>query len=107
MKYVAAYVLLSLGGKTNVSEKDLSDYLKAIGSEVNEDQVKAVVSALHGKSLNELATKGLAKISTMSFGSGAPAPAQAAPAKKDAPAKAAPEPVEEPEVEMDLGDMFG
>ena len=112
MKYVAAYVLLSLGGKTSVTEKDLSDYLKGIGSEVNDDQVKAVVAALQGKSLNELATKGLTKISSMSVGSSGPAPAQATGGKAPAQAKAAPKeapPVEEPEpeVDMDIGDMFG
>jgi large subunit ribosomal protein LP2 len=107
MKYVAAYILLALGGNSNPTEQDLTDYLKKIDSEVNQDQVKAVVSALSGKSLAELSTKGLSKISAMSFGGSGPAPATGA-----APQKAKEAPKEEPKVEeeavdMDLGDMFG
>jgi large subunit ribosomal protein LP2 len=109
MKYVAAYILLTLGGKTNVSEQDLTDYLKKIDSEVNQDQVKAVVAALHGKNLAELSTQGLTKLSAMSFGSSGPAPTSTGNA---APQKAKEAPKEEPKVEeeaadMDLGDMFG
>lgn len=109
MKYVAAYILLSLGGKSSVSEQDLTNYLKSINSEVNAEQVKAVVAALQGQSLAELSTKGLSKISAMSFGGSGPAPASTTGA---APAKAKEAPKEEPKVEeeavdMDLGDMFG
>lgn len=109
MKYVAAYILLSLGGKTSVTEADVSSFLKGVDSEVNEEQLKAVVSALSGQSLAELSTKGLAKLSTMSFGgaqSSNAAPAQAATA---APVKEEKKKEEEVEVaeDMDLGDMFG
>lgn len=111
MKYVAAYILLTLGGKTSVTEADISAFLKAAGSEVDEAQLKAVVAALSGQSLADLSTKGLAKLGSMSFGgSGAAAAGNAAPAQA---AKAAPvkEPVKEEVVEeavdMDLGDMFG
>ena len=111
MKYVAAYLLLSLGGKQNITEADLSSFLKGIDSEVNEDQVKAVVAALKGQSLSELSTKGMAKLSTLSVGTGsgatssnaAPAPAKAAPAKEEKKE----EKVEEPAEDLDLGDMFG
>jgi large subunit ribosomal protein LP2 len=108
MKYVAAYILLSLGGKSSVSEQDLTNYLKSINSEVNAEQVKAVVAALQGQSLAELSTKGLSKISAMSFGSG-PAPASTTGAAQAKPKEAPKEEpkVEEEAVDMDLGDMFG
>jgi large subunit ribosomal protein LP2 len=109
MKYVAAYILLSLGGKANPTEQDLTDFLKKIDSEVNQDQVKAVVTALHGQSLAELSTKGLSKVSAMSFGGSGPAPTATGGATQQK-AKEAPkeEPkVEEEAVDMDLGDMFG
>lgn len=111
MKYVAAYILLSLGGKTNVTEADVSSFLKGVDSEVNEEQLKAVVAALSGQSLAELSTKGLAKLSTVSFGGAAAsdaAPAQAA--GKSAPAKEEKkkeEEVVEEAADLDLGDMFG
>lgn len=111
MKYVASYILLSLGGKTNVTEADLTEFLKKIESDVNADQVKAVVAALSGKNLAELSTKGLSKISQMSLGassaasSSAVTTAAAPQATKVAP-KVEPK-VEEEAADMDLGDMFG
>ena len=111
MKYIAAYILLSLGGKKDVSEKDLADFFKAIGAESDPAQAKSVVDSLKGKNLNELATKGLPKLATLSFGSGASAaPTAAAPAKeekkKEEPKKEEKK-VEEEAVDVDFGDMFG
>lgn len=115
MKYIAAYILLSLGGKKDVSEKDLADFFKAIGAEADANQAKTVVDNLKGKNLNELATKGLPKLASLSFGSGS-SQAAAAPAsgkddkKKEEPKKEEKkkeEPVAEEPVDVDLGDMFG
>lgn len=114
MKYVAAYILLSLGGKKDPSDKDLADFFKAIGADFDAGQAKAVTDALHGKNLDQLATAGLPKLATLSFGSGAGASSAAsAPAKeekkKEEPKKEEKkkeEPVEEA-VDVDLGDMFG
>ena len=113
MKYIAAYILLSLGGKKDVSEKDLQEFFKAIGAEADNAQIKNVVDNLKGKNLNELATKGLPKLATLSFGSSsssgsAPAQANAPVAKKEDKKEAKKEepPAEEP-ADMDLGDMFG
>ena len=109
MKYVAAYILLALGGKSSPSEQDLTDFLKKIDSEVNQDQVKAVVAALHGQSLAELSTKGLSKISAMSFGGAGPATTASSGSAQQKPKEAPKEEpkVEEEAVDMDLGDMFG
>ena len=108
MKYVAAYCLLVLGGKQEVSEADLTLYLKSIDCEVNEDQVKTTVQALKGKELHELANQGIGKIASMAVASG-PAPAQQqnnnAPAKGEEKKKVE-EPVEEEEA-VDFGDLFG
>lgn len=113
MKYIAAYILLSLGGKKDVSEKDLADFFKSIGAESDPAQAKTVVDSLKGKNLNELATKGLPKLATLSFGSGSGAAAAstaAAPAKeekkKEEPKKEEKK-VEEEAVDVDFGDMFG
>jgi large subunit ribosomal protein LP2 len=113
MKYVAAYILLSLGGKKDVSEKDLTDFFKAAGVESDANQIKSVVDNLKGKNLNELATKGLPKLASLSFGSGASS-AAAGPAKDDKKKeepkkeeKKKEEPPAEEAVDVDLGDMFG
>lgn len=115
MKYIAAYILLSLGGKKDVSEQDLNDFFKQIGAEVDANQIKAVVASLKGKNLNELATKGLPKLASLSFGSGAGhATAAAAPAKEEPKKeekkddkKKKEEPPAEEAVDVDFGDMFG
>jgi len=44
MKYLAAYCLLTLGGKQNPTEEDLKKFFKSIDQEVNEDSIKLVVS---------------------------------------------------------------
>ena len=97
-----------------MSEKDLSDFFKAVGVEADAGQMKAVVEALHGKNLNELATKGLPKLANLSFGSGSGsnAAAAAAPAKEEKKEgkkeeKKKEEPPAEEVVDVDLGDMFG
>ncbi len=43
MKYLASYCLLSLAGKTNINENDISKVLKEIGAESNAETAKVVV----------------------------------------------------------------
>ena len=116
MKYIAAYTLLSLGGKKEVSEKDLSEFFKNIGAQADEGQIKNVVENLKGKNLNELATNGLPKLASLSIGSGSSCAAQSGATgkdegkgKKEEHKKEAKkeEPVAEVVEEFDLGDMFG
>ena len=108
MKYIAAYSLLVLGGKQEVSESDLSAFLKSIDCEINEEQVKITVNALKGKQLHELANQGIGKIASMAVASG-PAPIQQAnntASDKVNEKKKVEEPVEEEEA-VDFGDLFG
>ena len=106
MKYIAAYCLLVLGGKKEVTESDLSSFLKSVDCEVNEEQVKVVVNALKGKELHELANQGIDKIASMAVASG-PAPVQqATTTAAKAEVKKVEEPVEEEEA-VDFGDLFG
>ena len=81
MKYIAGYMLLALGGKKDVSEKDLSDFLKACDCAVDAAQAKAVVDALKGKNIAELCQKGLPKLSSLAPAHGAAAHAAPAEAK--------------------------
>ena len=106
MKYIAAYCLLVLGGKKEVTEKELSAFLKSIDCEVDEEQVKVVCQALKGKELHELANQGIDKIASMAVASG-PAPVQEKTvAAGNTEEKKAEEPVEEEE-DVDFGDLFG
>ena len=105
MKYLAGYVLLVLGGNSSPSESDLTKFLKGINVDVNEEQVKAVVAALSGKQLHELANLGIGKISSLNVGGGAAANNNGAAENKVEAEEEEEE--EEEEEDMDFGDMFG
>ena len=68
MKYLAAYCLLALGGNESPSEEDLKNFFKKIDSEVNEEQLKAVVSHLKGKKLHELCQEGASQLGSLAVG---------------------------------------
>eukprot|EP00300_Choanocystis_sp_HF-7_P036277 c52119_g1_i1.p1 GENE.c52119_g1_i1~~c52119_g1_i1.p1 ORF type:complete len:126 (-),score=38.73 c52119_g1_i1:94-471(-) len=108
MKYVAAYLLANLGGKSG-SKSDIEGILKSVGAEVNDASLTAFLKAVEGKSAKELIEAGHKKLASVPSGAAAPAPAAAAaPAagKAAAPAKAPePEPEEEEEAGMDF-DLF-
>ncbi|KAL3084033.1 hypothetical protein niasHT_038219 [Heterodera trifolii] len=74
MKYVAAFMLASLGGNGDPSPKDLEKILAAGGLEVDMDNVKAVINAVKGKSIEDVIAAGQKKLATMPTGGGAAAP---------------------------------
>ena len=107
MKYLSAYILLRLSGKDTITVSDMTNFFKKIDSQVDEEQIKAVISSLEGKCLDELAKNGLSKISnlTMTTAAAPAATSSSVPAdKKEKKVEKAP--VEE-EVDMDMGDLFG
>lgn len=58
MRYVAAYLLAVLGGKTSPASADLEKILSSVGVEADGDRVKKVISELNGKSLDEVIAQG-------------------------------------------------
>lgn len=54
MKHIAAYALCVLGGKANPKADDIEKVLKAGGVKSNEEQVKALINALEGKTFHEV-----------------------------------------------------
>ncbi|XP_063598410.1 large ribosomal subunit protein P2-like [Penaeus indicus] len=108
MRYVAAYCLAALGGKT-ASAKDIEKILDSVGVDCDADEAKKVVSELEGKDLKAVSYcffnlqifLGMGKLGSMpAGGGGAPAAGGAAPAAAAAEEKK-PEKVEEPEEESD------
>uniref|UniRef100_A0A914I251 Large ribosomal subunit protein P2 n=1 Tax=Globodera rostochiensis TaxID=31243 RepID=A0A914I251_GLORO len=75
MKYVAAYVLATLGGRQNISVKELEDILKAGGLGFDEETANYVVEALKGKSLDDVMKEGEKKLASVPSGGGGSAPA--------------------------------
>lgn len=54
MKYLAAYLLLTAGGKANPSAEDIKSLLSSVGVEAEDDRVSALIAALKDKDVNEV-----------------------------------------------------
>jgi len=96
MRYVAAYLLASLGGG-QPSGGDIEKILGSVGIEIDDDRLKQVISSLKGKDLTQVIEAGRARLGSVPTG-GAVAAAPAAAVGDAAPAAAAAA-VEEEKVE--------
>ncbi|WBW70901.1 ribosomal protein P2 [Schizosaccharomyces osmophilus] len=85
MKYLAAYLLLTIGGKSSPSASDVETVLSTVGIESESARVESLLSELQGKNIEELIASGNEKLATVPSG-GAAAPAAAAAAGDAAPA---------------------
>ena len=102
MRHIAAYALLVLGGKDAPSAADVEKVMKDAGAEADKEKITALVAALEGKPFHELVATGIKTLGSM----GGAAPAGGAAAGGAAAAKVE-EVVEEPEEDVDMGDLFG
>lgn len=67
MRYVAAYLLATLGSTPNPSASDIDKILSSVGIESDPERVKQVISELSGKNVEEVLAKGKYKLSRLSF----------------------------------------
>ncbi|KAK8782740.1 hypothetical protein V5799_015920 [Amblyomma americanum] len=58
MRYVAAYLLASMGGNKDPSAADIEKILGSVGIESDSERLKKVISELKGKSVDEVIAKG-------------------------------------------------
>ncbi len=58
MRYVAAYLLASLGGSEDPSAKDLQKILGSVGIDCEDERAKSIIGSLSGKNLEELIANG-------------------------------------------------
>ncbi|ORC90680.1 putative 60S acidic ribosomal protein P2 [Trypanosoma theileri] len=100
MKYLAAYALVSLSGKTP-SKTDVEAVLKAASVPVDASRLSALFDELEGKDFDAVCMEGKAKLVGGGAGPAAAGGAAAAPAAA-APAAAAPAAAEEEE-DDDMG----
>ncbi|GBG30881.1 60S acidic ribosomal protein P2 [Hondaea fermentalgiana] len=108
MQYVAAYMLLALGGKEAPSSDDIKGLLEKAGVEVNEEKLETFVKAVEGKDINELIAQGKEKMVTIQGAAGSGSGGAAAGgAAGGAAAEEAAEEEEEEEVDVGGGDLFG
>lgn len=52
MKYLAAYALLSLSGKQNISAADIKKVLGDVQATVSDDDINRVIESLKGKKIH-------------------------------------------------------
>lgn len=105
MKYLAAYLLLVQGGNASPSVADIKNLIEAVGVEAEESNIQALLSALEGKTIEELVAEGATKLASVPAG-GAVASVGGAAASGDA-AAAAEEEKEEEKEESDDDMGFG
>ncbi|KAF8854445.1 ribosomal protein 60S [Acephala macrosclerotiorum] len=103
MKHLAAYLLLTLGGNTSPSAKDIKTVLESVGIEADDDRLDTLLKELEGKDINELIAEGSSKLASVPSGGsgGGAAPAAGGAASGGA---AAEEKVEEKEEEKEESD---
>ena len=54
MRYIAAYLLLQIGGNASPSAGDIKKVLGAVGIDAEEDRLEKLLSELEGKDINEV-----------------------------------------------------
>ncbi|BFZ62152.1 60S acidic ribosomal protein P2 [Saitoella coloradoensis] len=74
MKYLAAYLLLTVGGNTSPSAEDIKSVLSAVGIEADEERLSSLLKELEGKDINELIAEGSSKLSSVPSGGASAAP---------------------------------
>ncbi|KAG9093470.1 60S acidic ribosomal protein P2 [Ceratobasidium sp. UAMH 11750] len=110
MRYIAAYLLLQIGGNASPGADDIKKVLSAGGVDVDEDRLGKLLGELEGKDVNALIAEGSSKLASVPSGGGAVASggAPAAAAGGAAPAEEKKEEKKEEEKEESDEDMgFG
>ena len=54
MRYIAAYLLLQIGGNASPSADDIKNVLGAVGIEADEERLEKLLSELSGKDINDV-----------------------------------------------------
>jgi large subunit ribosomal protein LP2 len=103
-KYLAAYLLLNAAGSAPTADK-ITSVLESVGIEAEEAQVSALISALEGKTVEELIAEGNEKLASVPTGGAGAAPAAGASgaAAEEAAAEVEEEAAEESDDDMGFG----
>ncbi|RLV88404.1 60S acidic ribosomal protein P2-B [Meyerozyma sp. JA9] len=107
MKYLAAYLLLVEGGNTSPSASDITSLLETVGAEVDESRISSLLTALEGKTVEELVAEGNTKLASVPTGGAAASGAAASSAAAGGEEAAAEEKAEEEKEESDDDMGFG
>ena len=72
MKYIAAYLLLRMGGNSHPTAEDIKHVLGSVGISADEDRLNKLISELDGKDVEELIKLGSEKLAVFYTGSQGP-----------------------------------
>ncbi|RKP06789.1 60s acidic ribosomal protein-domain-containing protein [Thamnocephalis sphaerospora] len=103
MRYLAAYLLLTLGGNNAPDAKAVTALLTSAGVNVDSERVDAVIKELSGKDVNELIAEGQSKLASVPAGGAAPAAGAGAAAAGGAAAVEETKEEEKEESDDDMG----
>ncbi|CAH9145986.1 unnamed protein product [Cuscuta epithymum] len=108
MKFIAAYLLAVLGGKTSPSAGDIKKILSSVGAEADDSKLELLLSQVEGKDITELIAAGREKLASVpSGGGGGVAAVAAAPSSGGGAAPAAEEKKKEEKVEDESEEEMG
>ena len=95
MRYIAAYLLLQIGGNSSPSAGDVTKLLSTVGIDCDSDRLDKLLCELDGKSIDELIAAGSSKLASVPSGGGGGGGAPAAASGGGGGAAAAPPKEEE------------
>jgi len=70
MRYIAAYLLLQLGGKASPSSADIRKVITAGGVDCDQERLDKFLSEIEGKNINDLIVAGSSKLASVPSGGG-------------------------------------
>ncbi|KAI1311543.1 60S acidic ribosomal protein P2 [Mortierella claussenii] len=106
MKYLAAYLLLTIGGNAAPAASDITSLLATVGIEAETERIESLIAQLKGKDVNELIAEGTSKLASVPAGgaaSAAPAAGGAAAASEEKAEEKKEEAKEESDDDMGFG----
>ena len=74
MRYVAAYLLLVLGGKSSPTVADIEKLLASVGVNVDQSKANYVVNQMKGKTVEAVMAEGASKLGAMPAAAGGSEP---------------------------------
>ncbi|KAJ3102522.1 60S acidic ribosomal protein P2 [Physocladia obscura] len=107
MKYVAAYLLATVGGNASPSAKDIKAILSSVGIEADSSRIANLLAEVDGKDINELIAEGSKKLASIPSGGGGAAPATATGGAAPAAVKAEEKKEEKKEEKEESDDDMG
>ncbi|GCA62750.1 ribosomal protein L12 family [Kipferlia bialata] len=75
MKYLAAYLLATLGGKAEPTKEDVIAVLESVDAEVDQEKIALLITNMAGKSMEEVLEAGRGKMASMPSAGAAAGPA--------------------------------